>query len=763
MGGEPTFVAIDDRDADEWNTAAVGPTKAVFADRLLRRLRRRFAPGGLLHHGQGKWYPGEQLPRWAYGCFWRTDGVELWRDPDLFADDTTSGADATLALRFATLLVEKLAVDDPHVLPAFEDSFYWLWKERRLPINVTPDDPRLADPEERARLVRVYGRGLDQVVGYVVPIARHGQGWIGGGWFLRSESVQLIPGDSPIGLRLPLDSLPWVAPEDHPHQPPPDPFERRSPLIRQRALTRGGARGPRRNTAKPLAGQSAGWIVRTALAVEPRGGVLHVFLPPVAETEAFVQLAEAIEDCAAELGTQVRLEGYAPPPDPRLSRLSVTPDPGVIEVNIHPTRGWRQLIDVTETLYEEARQTRLGTEKFMIDGRHVGTGGGNHVTLGGPTAEDSPLLRRPDLLRSLITCWHNHPSLSYLFSGLFIGPTSQHPRIDEARDDQVYELEIAFQEMARLAQPGQLVPPWLVDRLLRNVLVDVTGNTHRTEFCIDKLYSPDSATGRLGLLELRSFEMPPHARMAAAQFLLLRTLVARYWRKPETRPLVRWGTTLADRFMLPHFVESDLADLLVDCAAAGWPLEPSWFTPHLEFRFPRLGTRRIGDVEIELRAALEPWHVMGEEGAPGGTVRYVDSSVERIQVSVGGLTPGRHVLTCNGRRVPLAPTGVAGVAVAGVRFRAWSPASALHPTIPVQAPLAFDLFDLWAGRSIGGCTYHVAHPGGRNYTTLPVNAFEAESRRLVRFTIDGRVPDVGPPPDEPPNPAFPTTLDLRRR
>ena len=779
MGGEPTFVSIDDMEGPEWNFTALSDKKRELAGDLLKRLQGHFAPGAMLHYGQGKWYPGEPLPRWALGCYWRTDGKPLWNERKLLVTTDGAGSQTTAdALTFIQRLTHELGLDEGFVISAFEDVTRIIDEEQRWPENFDPLKLDLKQTDERRRVAKLLERGLGAAAGYVLPLkalppakksrsakADFSIRFRSSPWPLKREHLYLIPGDSPLGLRLPLASLPWVAPEDKEEELGRDPFEALEALPESATAATPAAKKKAVASKSPEAksGYDPKEIVHTALCAEVRDGVLCIFLPPVPLLEDFVILLTAIETTANALSLPLRLEGYTPPSDPRLKEFRITPDPGVIEVNIHPASAWTQLVENTQTLYEEARQTRLGTEKFMLDGRHTGTGGGNHVTLGAATPADSPCLRRPDLLMSLITYWQHHPALSYLFSGLFIGPTSQAPRVDEARHESLYELEIAFQQMAEKLKAGEeSLQPWLVDRLLRNLLIDLSGNTHRAEFCIDKLYSPDSATGRLGLVEFRGFEMPPHAQMALLQMLLLRALVARFWQKPYQGSLMRWGTELHDRFMLPHFVAQDMRDVVLDLQRAGYAFEFDWFAPFLEFRFPRFGTVVYHGIEIELRQAIEPWHVLGEEVGAGGTARYVDSSVERLQVKVRHMHDTRHVVTCNGRPLPLTPTGTRGEYVAGLRYRAWCPPSGLHPTIGVQAPLVFDLVDSWSGRSIGGCTYHVAHPGGRNYDTFPVNANEAEARRVARFWNHGHTPGAMHVRREGRNPDYPLTLDLRR-
>nr|WP_299417892.1 transglutaminase family protein [uncultured Emticicia sp.] len=804
MGGEPTFVSIDDFESPEWNSTADGPLKRKLAYDLALRLKKRFAHGGLLHFGQGKWYPGELFPSWQYALYWRKDGLPIWKNDDLVAKEGETKFTFHAAESFAIELTKYLGIDPKNLMPTYEDPIYWALEEGKLPLNLDPLAVDLKDSIQRHTLAKLLEKGLNNPSGFVLPVKWEHEAarWTSCVWKFRRQQCFLIPGNSPIGLRLPLESLPKTSKLKREHPVERSLFEELPPLgdFNLSLEERYGTTSPnyKAQEKKALDEESeekekensgdASLLFEidtfsTALCVEERDGIVYVFLPPTDYLETYLDMVASVEKTAEKLQMPVRIEGYTPKSDYRIEKMMVTPDPGVIEVNVQPAKTWQEIVDNTTALYEEAFFARLGTEKFMVDGRHTGTGGGNHVTIGAAKPEDSPLLRRPDLLQSLITYWQHHPVLSYLFSGPFIGPTSQAPRIDEGRDERLYEMEIAFEQIPE----DKEVPFWMVDRIFRNLLTDITGNTHRTEFCIDKLYSPDSSTGRLGILELRAFDMPPHKHMNLVQNLLVRALVAKFWKKPYKKKLIRWGTELHDKFLLPHFAYLDMIDVVNDLKDAGYDFDISWFDPFFEFRFPFHGGITIDNIQLEIRLGIEPWHVLGEELSNSGTARFVDSSLERLQVKISGIIPERHILLCKGCRIPLRSTGIKGEYVAGIRYKAWNPPSALHPNIGVDAPMVFDIVDTWNDRIIGGCTYFVTHPGGRSFDTYPVNSYEAESRKISRFwdfghtpssSIEQTAPIFDTPtvsrfvaqtkselkPDTPIeliNPEYPNTLDLR--
>ncbi|HEV8512332.1 MAG TPA: transglutaminase family protein [Cyclobacteriaceae bacterium] len=813
MGGEPTFVSIDDMEAKEWNTGADGPQKRKLGAELIRKLKSSFAPKGYIHKGQGKWYPGEPLPRWQYSAYWRKDGEPIWKNDALLdVDDTPSSFTIDDAKRITQELTKFLNIPEAHIHPAKEDAFYFLWEENKVPVNIDPYKANLNDPLERKKLAELLTKGLGEDVGYVIPMEWNhwNNRWISCQWPFRNGQLTLLPGDSPIGLRLPLKSLAYTSETKIQRVVERSPFEplyafddfqtkaanRYDKPIPQEELPKEFYQKPypveeeeedgdsKTNTKKEpkeeIVPTFEVYTIKTALCIEVRDGKIYFFMPPLTYAEHYLDLLASIEAAAAKLNLKVVIEGYEPPHDNRLTKLSLSPDPGVLEVNIHPATSWKELVSNYDILFEQARLSRLSTEKFNLDGKHTGTGGGNHITIGGIRPPDSPLLRRPDLLRSLITYWQHHPGLSYLFSSSFVGPTSQAPRVDEGRQEMLYELEIAF---SQIPEKGE-VPFWLVDRIFRNLLIDITGNTHRAEFCIDKLYSPDSSTGRLGILEFRGFDMPPNKDMCIVQLLLIRCLIAWFWKKPYKHKLTRWGTELYDKFMLPHYVQQDLAEVTSNLQEAGYPFKLEWLETFFEFRFPLYGKIKVEEMELLVRMGIEPWHVLGEETAQGGTARFVDSSVERVEVKVKNFNADRYMITCNGVPVPLQATSVRGEYVAGVRYRAWSPPSALHPTLGKDVPLVFDIIDIWNHRAIGGCTYHVAHPGGRNYDTFPVNSYEAEGRRISRFWTQGHtqgaftpsesfsvatrylepneIPKNFDPPPMKISPEYPRTLDLRQ-
>ncbi len=737
IGGEPTFTSRENQAREEWQGGALGPDKWERGRALADTLRDRLAPGGVVLYRMGKQYPGESLPRWALDVIGRRDGAVLWPARSLFERGTPEAAHQvgeaiTTALGIAATL---------H--PAYEDPWEVLRSEAELPADDDPRTSGLDDPEERRRLVSILDRGVGAVVGYVLPLARNATGWLTETWKLRRGHLFLVPGDSPLGLRLPLASLGtgtdysvWTEAADLPDPRRDAPDESQGVVAKRTEAELG---------------------VRTALAVEPRDGEIWVFVPPLPRFEDFCALITALDAARKTTGIAIHLEGYGPPPSVHRLRFAVTPDPGVVEVNLPPVTSSREAANLHATVFDAALASGLTAERYLLDGRLAGSGGGNHITIGGPTAESSPWFARPDMLASLIRFIQHHPSLSFMMTGLFVGPTSQAPRIDEARHDALYELELALQA---LADPQ---PAWKIDALLRNLLVDVSGSTHRAEISIDKLFDPHTAFGRQGLVELRAFEMPPHPRMLAAQAILVRTLIAAFADKPYTHDFVRWGQTLHDKYLLPYWMWRDFEDVLEFLSARSLALPADAFRPFIELRCPLVGTLEVGDARVEIRNAIEPWHVLGEEASPTGTARYVDSSMERIEVRTLGLDAERYAVIVNGLVVPLREAAGRDIGVGGVRFRAWCPPHALQPHLGIHHPLRINILDRWAPRCVAGGAYHVWHPEGRAFDAPPLTRVEAAARRARRFTLEGPSPmDTLAPREVAAHPEQPYTLDLRR-
>ncbi|MGE0547767.1 MAG: transglutaminase family protein [Kofleriaceae bacterium] len=739
IGGEPTFTARDGQSRPEWQTGALGDDKWQRGRQLAAQLRDRLAPGGFVLHRMGKHYPGESLPRWALDVIGHRDTRVLWPPrtlPD--AGTTTSAREVGEAIANALGIAGALH-------PAYEDPWQLLRVEAQLPIEIDPRTAGLDDPEERRRLAAIIDRGVGSVVGWVMPLICDRGNWRSERWTFRRAQLFLVPGTSPIGLRLPLAALGPGGPS--PSWPAATVEDPRRELSREQQWMR-AADSPIDSAAPQLG-------VRTALAIEPRDGQLWVFVPPVATFDQHCQLIDSIDRARQITGHQIHLEGYPPPPAPERLRFSVTPDPGVVEVNVSPQASGRASAALHAEVFDAALSCGLTAERYLLDGRAVGSGGGNHVTIGGPTPDRSPWLQRPDLLASLITFIQHHPALSYAMTGMFVGPTSQAPRVDEARHDALDELELALPRL--FASP----PAWQIDALLRHLLVDVAGSTHRAEISIDKLLDPQTPHGRQGLVELRAFEMPPHPRMAAAQVVLVRAMLASFAAAPYHHPLVRWGGELHDKFLLGYWMWRDFEDVLGHLARHGIALPVAAFRPFVELRCPIVGTLQVGDAAIEVRNAIEPWHVLGEEVTATGTSRYVDSSMERIELRTFGLDEERYAVSVNGVAVPLRRAGGRDVRVAGVRFRAWCPLHALQPHLGIHHPVRIEVVDTWAKRGVAAAGYHVWHPEGRAFDAPPLTRVEAAARRAQRFTIEG--PSASPRLRSiSPDPHHPYTLDLRR-
>ena len=716
MGGEPTYVSAQDRDSLQWRYAALGGDKRRIAVQLLHRLQERLVKtGSLLHYGLGKLYPGEHIPRWAFGCFWRLDGEPLWRNANLLL---TEGSETYRTWQDAKTFIAEL-----------------------LRCLALPPQAAIAacEPDETAPQ------------GFIVPLLTteyKGQvTWQSCRWTGCDGRLTLLPGNAALGLRLPLHDLSSSVP------------------LLDEAIPTLSTNPIRPSKEVPLAPQDS---IRPALTIEVRQGNIYVFMPPIASARSYSDVLTAIEATAEFLDQPVVIEGYAPPSNQGIQGFQITPDPGVLEVNIHPVASWSELVTLHQTLDDTAIACGLTCEKYGADGRLLSTGGGAHITLGGSTPEASPLIRRPDLLRSFITYWQHHPSLSYIFAGQFIGPTSQAPRVDEGRHDNLYELELALLALS----PKESVAPEVVDHLLSPLLRDVTGNTHRTALCIDKLCPLQNPQLRLGLLEFRGFAMPPYTGLRLLQMLLVRAFVAWFWQHPFTQPLKRWGASLRDRWLLPRYLLHDFQTVLADLQEAGYDFEENWFTPFWERRFPQYGQVSLIDNPartLELRAALEPWPVIGNANS-GETSQPVDDSLERIQITLTGAVGDspklgaiaqRYRVLCNGHQVPMRSTGVPGEYVGAVRFRARSVFTHLHPSMVPHPPLVYQVIDTWQAKFVGGAIYHVQPPSGTPYRTLPETAEEARSRLTERFiplqrgTAPPQIPSLLLHPDTP------MTLDLR--
>ncbi len=740
------FVSTRDADAPEWNLTSLGSGKRRAAEELLQRLWRRLAPGGVLHVGQGETYGGEALPRWNLSCFLRADGFPIWRNGDLleWGKKSEGGVTSQDAKRLARALTEALGLSEEFVIPAYEDGLHELWMNRAL-VDYMPSTEELRDPQQRRNLASRLSSSQGEAVGYVLPLRWDPteERWASGKWTFRRDGLYLTPGDSPIGYRLPLESLPVADGAPVETEPERCQFEDR-PLLpdihgelsaRLTTLSPADAKLEAAD-ATPVPGAGA---PRTALCIEIRGGRLCIFMPPLTHLEHYLDLVAALETAAQALAAPVTFEGYEPPQDYRLRRLTLEPDAGILKVWLPEAPSWAQQLEVLNATYDEATQTGLQGERIMADGRRLPPGGGAELLLGGERPIDSPFLRRPELLRSLIVYWQQHPSLSYFFAGRSIGPGGDAPRPDEGRDESLYELAIALEHIP----PGESHYPWIPDRLLRHLLADPAGNMRRAEIRVDQLYAPDRAGLRLGRAILRSFETPPDPKLAALQSLLVLGLLAYFDRQPQKAKLTSWGAALQDRFMLPRLLWEDLCAVLQDLNATGYPFQSDWFEPFLALRFPLLGEVQLGDITIQLRSAHEPWPILAEQTTAAGVARFIDSANERLEVRVAGLTPSRYVLACNERRVPLQATGVRGEYVAGVRFKVANPPSTLHPTIrPVDA-LAFDLIDTWTGRTVGGCTYIPSRPpiSGPAGAPLPIQDIDAGRGKVLPIP-----PSVSMPP-----------------
>ncbi|NND97469.1 MAG: IMP dehydrogenase [Pirellulaceae bacterium] len=706
--GEVNFVSAVNDHLDEWTHSALGDDKRHTAQSLLNRLRTLWAPGGAIHLSQGEHFQGEPTARWKLMCTFRADGRPLWKNPALLATCQTSNRPARNgdAEKLAQALATELGLSTDFVIPAYEDTLYKSWTNAPHLASL-PRSEELQDPQQRQQLADRLSAPLGDPTGFALPLSWDPlrQRWASGRWQLRRSRLYLLPGDFPVGFRLPLDSLSKQATERGDIEFEPSPFEEKPslPELFGESNARQTVIGPPQGTLTDVDSEQNVRAPRTALCVQSRDDVVHVFFPPIHSVDHYVQLIAAIESAAEATGTPVVLEGYPPPHDHRLKRFSLEPDNGLLRLFLPAARTWQQEHEFYQTAYTQGGIVGL---RSRHDEDQQRSNSNTTVTLSGPTPSTSPFLTRPQILRSLIAYWHNHPCLSYLFRGTGIGPSSDAPRPDEGRDDALYELGIALSRFPT----GDTNAPWVPDRLLRHLLADASGNMKRAEIRVDQLYAPERQSRRLGQITLHSFGMAPTDRLAALQSLLVRGLVASFARQPYTKPIVPWQGEIHDRFMLPQVLSEDLESILDDLRETGIVLQSDWFAAIIDLNFPRLGRVKIGDITLELRRAHEPWPLLAEETSGGGVARFIDTANERLQVRVSNLPPDRYVLACNRASVPLCPSAIQGTFVAGVRYKVDQPIATLHPTVSAVDSLVFDLIDTWTGRAIGGCTYFPARP-----------------------------------------------------
>jgi uncharacterized protein (DUF2126 family) len=671
MGGEPTFIPMQP-EGDEWHNSAMGEQKIDYARRMAALMLADDCPGGVVMQLFGKHYPGEPLPRWVILILRRRDGTPLWPDPArLRQDDQPGKATPAQAQRLAKAIAAALQLKAPP-LPAAESHK----RETR---------------------------------GWVIPLDHDGDRWIGDHWpFDGRRPVKMIPGDSPIGLRLPLGSLPEGS-------------------------------------------------LRRALTVECRQGHLEIFIPPLQEAP-FAALLHILADLTKRLRLKdILFCGYAPDdPEKKLVATGLAADPGVLEVNLAATTDWESYAREMSMVYRQAERVGLCARKLHFNGQEQGTGGGSHLTFGGLTEASNPFAGSPQFLVNVLRYWQQHPALSYAFTGQYVGPYSQAPRVDESHPVGLRELDLACRGAEDA--PSEKRHEYL-DRLLRNLLTDSSGNTHRAEICLDKFANPYSPNGRLGIVEFRAFESYPDAAIACNQALLIRTILARLLLHPLKSGLADHGPALHDRYFLPWFIEKDLDAVLADLKTHGFAFDKAWVAPILAWRFPVLGRLPLGSGFLEVRQALESWPMLAEESRGASTVRMVDNSTDRLELRLTDASVlSQGELRVNDVLIAFQRIH-GGQAIAGLRYKAVAGWPALQPHVPCQSPLRLAWVE--QEREQSAALYHFWNPGGQPYPNRPEDEAEAHRRRLARWIKDQPGRTLRHREDFRPHPKGICTTDLR--